>query len=225
MEHRTVAELMTRDVVRARRDLPFKEIVELLAENDVTAVPVVDELDRPMGVVSEADLLRKCSDRDDPSGLTPIPRIEAWERAKAEGARAEELMSAPAVCARPEWTVVEAARLMEVQDVKRLPVVDETDKLLGIISRRDLLRVFLRRDEAIREEIDRDVLRGTMGLDPAAVTIEVRQGQVVLTGSVESKGLVPVIERLCRSVDGVVSVTAHLTPRADDETRGASGGT
>ncbi|MEU3215163.1 CBS domain-containing protein [Streptomyces sp. NPDC006971] len=224
MEHRTVADFMTRDVVRARRDLPFKEIVQLLADNDVTAVPVVDELGRPMGVVSEADLLRKCSDRADPSGPTPIPHVEAWERAKAEGARAEELMSAPAVCARPEWTVVEAARLMEVQDVKRLPVVDEADRLLGIISRRDLLRVFLRRDEAIREEIDRDVLRATMGLDPAAVTTEVRQGQVVLTGTVEFESLVPVIERLCRGVDGVVSVTAHLTHRTDDGARGTPGG-
>lgn len=177
MHHRTVAELMTRDVVRARRDLPFKEIVKLLAENDVTAMPVVDELDRPMGVVSEADLLRKSADLTDPTGRTPIPHLEAWERAKAEGARAEELMSAPAVCARPEWTVVEAARLMEVQDVKRLPVVDETDKLLGIVSRRDLLRVFLRHDDAIREEINRDVLQQTMGLAPSAVTVEVRQGR------------------------------------------------
>ncbi|MFB7917154.1 CBS domain-containing protein [Streptomyces sp. NPDC056061] len=216
MRHRTVAELMTRDVVRARRDLPFKEIVKLLSENDVTAVPVVDELDRPLGVVSEADLLRKSSDQSDPSGLTPIPHIEAWERAKAEGARAEEIMSAPAVCARPEWTVVEAARLMEVQNVKRLPVVDETDKLLGVVSRGDLLRIFLRRDQAIREEIDRDVLQQTMGLAPSAVTAEVREGQVVLRGTVEFKSLIPIIERLCRSVDGVVSVAEQLSYRTDD---------
>ncbi|MGW2089181.1 CBS domain-containing protein [Streptomyces sp. NPDC001880] len=216
MHHRTVAELMTRDVVRARCDLPFKEIVELLAEHDVTAVPVVDELDRPMGVVSEADLLRKSADVADPTGRTPLPHLEAWERAKAEGARAEELMSAPAVCARPEWTVVEAARLMEVQSVKRLPVVDETDKLLGIVSRGDLLRVFLRRDDAIHEEIDRDVLRRTMGLAPSEVTVDVRQGQVVLGGSVEFKSLIPIIERLCRSVDGVVSVAQHVTYRTDD---------
>ncbi|GAA0909465.1 hypothetical protein GCM10009549_17830 [Streptomyces thermoalcalitolerans] len=99
MHHRTVGELMSRDVVRARPDTPFKEIVRLLEENDVTAVPVVDELDRPMGVVSEADLLCKSADRAGPSGRIPVPRLEAWERAKAEGARAEELMSAPAVCA------------------------------------------------------------------------------------------------------------------------------
>ncbi|MFF3517908.1 CBS domain-containing protein [Streptomyces sp. NPDC002573] len=213
MRHRTVEELMTRQVVRARRDMPFKEIVKLLAENDVTAVPVVDELDRPMGVVSEADLLRKCADQADPSGRTPIPHLEAWERAKAEGARAEELMSAPAVCARPEWSVVETARLMEVHNVKRLPVVDETDRLQGIVSRADLLRIFQRRDDAIRDEITEDVLRQTLNLAPEEVTVEVREGQVTLRGSVESKSLIPIIERLCRSVDGVISVSEHITYR------------
>ncbi|MEV5989607.1 CBS domain-containing protein [Streptomyces sp. NPDC052051] len=219
MHHRTVEELMTRDVVRARRDLPFKEIAKLLADNDVTAVPVVDDLGRPMGVVSEADLLRKCTDRTDPSGRTPIPHLEAWERAKAEGARAEELMSAPAVCARPEWSVVEAARLMEVHDVKRLPVVDEADRLLGIVSRGDLLRIFLRRDDAIRDEITGDLLHRTMGLTPTEVTVEVREGQVALGGSVEFRSLIPIIERLCRSVDGVVSVSAHIAYRTDDTRR------
>ncbi|MFE7233490.1 CBS domain-containing protein [Streptomyces sp. NPDC001231] len=215
MHHRTVEELMTRDVVRARRDTPFKELVRLLEENDVTAVPVVDELDRPMGVVSEADLLRKTTDQADPSGRTPIPHLEAWERAKAEGSRAEELMSAPAVCARPEWTVVEAARLMETQHVKRLPVVDEADRLLGIVSRGDLLRIFLRRDEAISDEITGDLLRRTLGIDPRDVTAEVRDGRVTLAGTVESRSLIPVIEQLCRGVDGVVSVSGNLAHRTD----------
>ncbi|WP_030736940.1 CBS domain-containing protein [Streptomyces sp. NRRL S-31] len=216
MHHRTVEELMSRDVVRARRDTPFKELVRLLEENGVTAVPVVDELDRPLGVVSEADLLRKSADQADPTGRTPIPHLEAWERAKAEGSRAEELMSAPAVCARPEWTVVEAARLMEVQNVKRLPVVDDADRLLGIVSRGDLLRVFLRRDEALREEITGELLRRTLGLDPRDVTAEVRDGRVTLAGTVEYRALIPVIEQLCRGVDGVVSVSGNLSYRTDD---------
>ncbi|MEV7202520.1 CBS domain-containing protein [Streptomyces griseoluteus] len=216
MQHRTIDDLMTRNVVRARRDTPFKELVRLLAEYDITAIPVVDELEHPVGVVSEADLLRKSSDQADPSGLVPVPHLEAWERAKAEGARAEELMSAPAVCARPEWSVVEAARLMETQDVKRLPVVDEADRLVGIISRGDLLRIFLRRDEAIREEINRDVLRDTLGLARTDVTVDVHDGAVVLGGTVEHRGLVPVVEQLCRGVDGVVSVTGDITFRQDD---------
>ncbi|WP_405911248.1 CBS domain-containing protein [Streptomyces sp. NBC_00828] len=215
MQHRTVADLMTHDVVRARRDTPFKEIVELLAENDVTAVPVVDELDHPLGVVSEADLLRKCSAQTDPAGRIPVPHPEAWERAKAEGVTAEELMSAPAVCVRPEWTVVEAARLMALRNVRRLPVVDEADRLTGIVSRGDLLRIFLRRDDAIRDEITRDVMQRTLHLAPAEITVEVDEGQVTLRGSVEVNSLVPIIERLCRNVDGVVSVAAHIGYRID----------
>ncbi|MFB8754575.1 CBS domain-containing protein [Streptomyces nigra] len=216
MHHRTVAELMTRGVVAAGRDLSFKEIVRLLAEHDVTAVPVVDDRDRPVGVVSEGDLLRKTADQADPSGLAPVPHLEAWERAKAEGARAEQLMSAPAICARPEWNAVEAARVMEVHHVKRLPVVDETDRLLGILSRGDLLRIFLRRDDAIRDEITEDVLRATMGLTSSEVGVEVREGQVSLSGSVEYRSQIPIIERLCRSVDGVVSVDADIGSRTDD---------
>jgi CBS-domain-containing membrane protein len=223
MHHRTVDELMTRNVVRVRRDTPFREIVRLLTESDVSAAPVVDELDRPVGVVSEADLLRKASARADPSGLAPVPHLEAWERAKSEGARAEELMSAPAVCARPEWTVVEAARLMAAHNVKRLPVVDETDRLQGIVSRGDLLRIFLRRDDAIRDEIARDLLRGTLGPVAWDVTVEVREGHVSLGGSVEAENLIPVIERLCLSVDGVVSVTGHIAYRAESS-GGSTGG-
>lgn len=223
MHHRTVAELMTRNVVRARRDMPFKELVRLLTENDLTAVPVVDDLNRPLGVVSEADLLRKSADQADPSGRAPVPHVEAWERAKAEGTRAEELMSAPAVCARPEWSVVEAARLMEAQHVKRLPVVDEADRLLGIVSRGDLLRIFLRRDDAIRDEITEDVLWRTMGFGPSEVTVEVRDGRVDLGGSVEFRSLIPVVERLCRSVDGVVSVAGDIAYRSDDTRRSSAG--
>ncbi|PRH80756.1 inosine-5'-monophosphate dehydrogenase [Streptomyces solincola] len=223
MHHRTVDELMTRKVARARPDTPFKELVRLLEENDVTAVPVVDDLDRPLGVVSEADLLRKSTDQADPSGRTLMPHLEAWERAKAEGSRAEELMSAPAICARPEWTVVEAARLMETQQVKRLPVVDEADRLVGIVSRGDLLRVFLRRDEAIQEEITGDVLLRTLGLGPRDVRAEVRDGRVTLTGTVGHRSLVAVVQQLCRGVDGVVSVSDDLAYRTDD-TRVASAG-
>ncbi|GHF07770.1 CBS domain-containing protein [Streptomyces morookaense] len=219
LQHRTVDELMTRKVVQVRPDTPFKEIVRELAENDVTAVPVVARDGRVIGVVSEADLMRKAADQPDPFGRPLVPNLEAWERAKAEGARAEELMSAPPVCARPEWNVVETARLMSVQGVKRLPVVDETDKLVGIISRADILRVFLREDAAIREEIHRDLLQRTLGLARSAVTVEVSQGQVTLNGTVEARSMIPVIERLCRSVDGVVAVHEHLA-YTDDDTGG-----
>lgn len=210
MEHRTIGELMTRKVVSVQLDTPFKDIAQALADNAVSAVPVLDALGRPAGIVSEADLLRKAADRSDLSGRTPVPHLEAWERARAEGRTAGELMSAPAVCAHPEWTVVEAARLMEVQNVKRLPVVDEADVLLGIVSRSDLLRVFLRKDKAIEDEITREVVGRTARLGAAGVTAHVVQGQVTLRGSVDDPLLIPVLVRMCAGVDGVVAVSEEL---------------
>ncbi|MCZ0983210.1 CBS domain-containing protein [Streptomyces diastatochromogenes] len=218
MRHRRIDELMTHEVVSVRGDTPFKEIVRMLSRHRVTAVPVVDEENRVVGVVSEGDLLRKTADRAaGPEDMPAVPGLEAWERAKAEGTRAEELMSAPPVCARPEWTVVEAARLMEVQGVKRLVVVDDEDRLIGVVSRRDLLGIFLREDDDIRREISEDVLGGTLGLDPARMTVEVRNGRVELGGRVPYRGMLPAIERMCATVDGVVSVSVtRLAYEKDD---------
>ncbi|MGW3397545.1 CBS domain-containing protein [Streptomyces hydrogenans] len=225
MRHRRIEELMTREVVSLRGDAPFKEIVRVLAHHRITAVPVVDGTNRVLGIVSEGDLLRKTADQAAVPGDTPpVPGLEAWERAKAEGTRAEELMSAPPVCARPGWTVVEAARLMEVQGVKRLPVVDDQDRLVGIVSRRDLLGIFLRDDDGIRREITDDVLAGTLGLGPDVVSVEVKDGRVELAGTVPYRGMVPAIERMCATVDGVVSVSSTRLAHENDDVTASSGG-
>jgi CBS domain-containing protein len=216
MRKRLVSDLMTTDVVRVRRNTGFKEIAKLLAEYDVTAVPVVDDDDRPVGVVSEADLLRKEAAQLDPAGLLPVLRPRDAAGAKAEASTAEGLMNSPAVTARPQWTAVEAAQVMERHHVKRLPVVDGAGRLVGLISRADLLRVFLRGDGAIREEIAGEVLVRTLGLAPDTITVRVLDGRVALRGTVERKSTVPVVERLCRGVDGVVDVSAELNHRIDD---------
>jgi CBS domain-containing protein len=214
MQHRCVSDLMTRDVVRTGRDTPFKEIAKLLMEYDITALPVVDDADRPVGVVSEADLLRKEAQQPDPAGLLPAAHTQHADRAKAEAITAEGLMTSPAVVSHPEWSVVEAAREMESHHVKRLPVVDDSGRLVGVISRADLLRVFLRRDSAIREEIQGDVLTRTLGLAPYSVTVHVVDGRVTLKGTVEQANLIPVVERLCRGVDGVVDVRSDLEQKS-----------
>ncbi|WP_432193196.1 CBS domain-containing protein [Streptomyces sp. bgisy027] len=216
MRHRTVGELMTTDVVNVRQDAAFADIAKLLAEHGITAVPVVDDADRPVGVVSEADLLRKEAARLDADWLLPTLHPQPADRDKAEATTAEGLMTSPAVTARPEWTVVEAARAMERGGVKRLPVVDDAGRLIGVISRADLLRVFLRGDRAVREEITGDVLIRTLGIAPDAVTAHVVDSRVTLRGIVERRSMIPVAVRLCRSVDGVVEVTEDLEYRVDD---------
>ncbi|MFI1255093.1 CBS domain-containing protein [Streptomyces netropsis] len=201
MQHQTVKDVMTREVVRVVPETGFREIVTLLTEFDITAVPVVDVDDRPVGVVSEADLMRTQVAQDDTeSDLPALPPGPA-------AVRAGQLMSSPAVCTTPDVSVVAAARVMAGRHVKRLPVVDGHGRLVGMVSRGDLLRVFLRDDKAIRTEIVEEVLDDVTGVSPAAVGVEVEQGLVVLSGTIEPPELVPLVLRLCRAVDGVVSVT------------------
>ncbi|KAA6215721.1 CBS domain-containing protein [Streptomyces filamentosus] len=197
MRHRSVAELMTPTAVSVGRQTPFKEIVRLLDEFDITAVCVVDEENRPLGVVSEADLVR---------------RHAAGSGTDTAGA----LMSSPAVVAHPDWSVVRAARVMNRAEVKRLPVTGTDGRVVGVLSRSDLVRLFLRRDRAIQEEIVEDVMTRTLGLHPSDISVEVEDGRVTLSGTVRRPGLVPVLLRLCNSVDGVVGVVDRL--RRDDRT-------
>jgi CBS-domain-containing membrane protein len=201
MRHRSVADLMTPTAVNVQRGTVFKEITRLLDEFGITAVPVLDDDSRPVGIVSEADLLR----RRNAGGGTPV---------------AVDLMSSPVITARPEWSAVRAARVMEKHRVKRLPVVDAEDRLIGIVARSDLLQLFLRRDRAIQEEILEDVLTSTLRLSPSALTVEVVDGLVTLSGSVRQRSLVPVILRMCQSVDGVVDVVDRLDYDQDDLSAG-----
>ncbi|MQS17136.1 CBS domain-containing protein [Streptomyces kaniharaensis] len=214
MQHRTVRDVMTRDVVVAHRETTFKEIAGLFHRNAISAVPVVDERNHPVGLVSEADLVRRESallDEDHP--LTR--RLHPHRRYLAEAELAEQLMTSPVVTAEADWTLVKAARVMERRRLKRLPVVDDEGRLTGIVSRGDLLRPFLRDDAEIRTEITHDVLLGTLWLPAGDVDVTVEDGVVTLTGTVERRSLVPVVERMCRSLDGVVAVRQSLGYRND----------
>lgn len=221
MHHRTVEDLMSRPVVRARPDTTFKDIVTMLAENDVTAVPVVDERDCPVGMVSEADLIQHEAALADPGGHLTARRMLPGDRDRARAETAQGLMRSPVITARGQWSVVEAARTMDRHKVKRLPVVDESGRLVGIVSRGDLLRVFLRHDAAIHEEIIRDVLRDTLSITPDIVRADVSGGVVTLTGTVSRKSLIPIVEGLCQAVDGVVAVHSNLAYALDDEPAGS----
>ncbi|WP_043175898.1 CBS domain-containing protein [Streptomyces sp. NRRL B-24484] len=210
MGHRTVESVMTRDVVRVAPETGFREIVALLAEFDITAVPVVDAEDRPVGIVSEADLLRTLAAQEDDPPTEPEDGAEngrGGPDAVRAAVTAAELMTGSVLCTTPGASVVAAARLMTAHGVKRLPVVDADGRLAGLVSRGDLLRVFLREDRLIHREIVEEVLGKVDGVSPALVFVEVVQGRVVLSGTIETPGLAPLVARLCRSVDGVVSVT------------------
>jgi len=214
---RTVREHMTQEVVAATPRMTIKEVARLLAAAEVSALPVVDEEGRVVGVVSEADLLLK---EERPEELRRHHRIEGHEireeRAKLDAHTVADVMTSPAITIGPDAMVREAARLMRVRGVKRLPVVDERGALAGIISRGDIVRIFLRSDTDIAREIEQEVLLKTMWMEPGTVSVTVHEGEVLLAGQVERKSLVPILLRLTETVDGVIAVRSQVTYERED---------
>jgi CBS domain-containing protein len=201
MRYCTVGDVMTREVVAVRSDCPFKEVARALQRHRIAALPVVDDDQRPVGVVSETDLVRHEAGR----GLV------ARDPAPSGAETAAGLMTSPAVTARPEWRLAEAARTMQHHAVGRLPVVAADGRLVGIVSGHDLLRPYLREDAAVADEIRHDVLERIVGPPPGRVRVRVDDGVVTLAGRIDAATDLPVIVRLCRSVTGVVAVRPHLT--------------
>ncbi|MFF3763940.1 CBS domain-containing protein [Streptomyces sp. NPDC001922] len=216
-----VRDVMTLTVVAVGRDAPFKEIVRTMEQWKVSALPVLEGEGRVIGVVSEADLLPKEEFRDRDPGRRE--QLDRWDDlAKAGAADAEELMSTPAVSVHENATLAQAARIMAVKDVKRLPVVDDEGMLRGIVSRSDLLKVFLRKDEDIEEEVRRTVISYLFPALTSHVRVRVEEGVVTLSGRIPDTSLVSVAARLVRAVEGVVDVECHLTgePSSDESLPG-----
>ncbi|KFG06374.1 MULTISPECIES: CBS domain-containing protein [Streptomyces] len=204
-----VSDVMSLPAVAVRRDTPFKDIVRAMTDRQVSAVPVVEGDGRVVGVVSEADLLPKEEFRD--RDLTRAEQLRRMsDLAKAGAVTAEEVMSAPAIVAHPDVTLAQAARIMAVNRVKRLPVIDDEGRLLGVVSRGDLLKVFLRSDEDIEEEVRRTVVAYLFPALSHTIHVTVQDGVVTLRGRVRDPTLGWVAERLVRAVEGVVDVHARL---------------
>ena len=205
-----VSDVMTHTVAAIGRGARFKEIVQMMAEWKVSALPVLQGEGRVVGVVSEADLLPKEEFRDrDPDRYTQLRRLS--DLAKAGAVTAGELMTSPALTTHPNATLAQAARAMARAKVKRLPVVNDLGTLEGIVSRADLLKVFLRDDEEIAEEVRREVVSYLFPTPVSTVRVEVRDGVVKLAGHLRDTSLVPVAARLVRAVEGVVDVEFELT--------------
>lgn len=211
-----VSDVMTRDVVTVSEDTPYREIVETLAGHRVSALPVVDVRQRVVGVVSEADLLHRV---EHPEG-----RVRWWllsgrrrqARAKARATVAKDLMSAPAVTVAPDASLTAAARLMDEERLKRLPVTDQLGRILGIVSRGDVLRVFLRPDDAIARDVREEILHRTLWVDPGTVEVRVHGGVVTLTGRTDRWSTAQLAVSLTRSVPGVIEVVDQLGYELDD---------
>jgi CBS-domain-containing membrane protein len=208
-----VKDVMSARVVSVTKDASFRSMALALREHRVSAFPVLDDDGRVIGVVSEADMLAKEALVSEPEGMPGMIAglLRRKEHEKARGITAGDLMTSPAVTVSPDDTLERAARLMYTRKVKRLPVVDANGHLVGIIGRSDLLAAFDRSDEDIRREILDQVFQHGLRTDPAAFTVEVKDGIVTLEGAAETTEFGHEIVQELRHVQGVVAVRDRLT--------------
>ncbi|HWS39169.1 MAG TPA: CBS domain-containing protein [Actinoplanes sp.] len=214
----TVDDVMTRAVVSVPDTASYRELVDLLISRRFSAVPVVDDFQRVAGVVSEADLLRKIEYAGDEDARFFESRRRRGERAKALAGTAGELMSSPPVLVQTGTLIAAAARTMDAEQVKRLPVVDDLGRLVGIVTRGDLLKVHLRPDDEIHADVLAVLTICLVGdeADGDPVTAEVREGVVTLTGRVGHRSTADRSVRFARQVPGVVGVVDSLRFDNDD---------
>ncbi|WP_433788590.1 CBS domain-containing protein [Actinoplanes sp. CA-252034] len=214
----TVDDVMTRAVVSVPATASYRELVDLLISRHFSAVPVVDDFQRVAGVVSEADLLRKIEYAGDEDARFFESRRRRGERAKALAGTAAELMSSPPVTVLAGTPIAAAARTLDAEQVKRLPVVDDLGRLVGIVTRGDLLKVHLRPDDEICADVLARLSTCLLGdaVDGEPVTAQVQQGVVTLTGRVGHRSTVDRSVRLTRQVAGVVQVVDTLGFDVDD---------
>jgi CBS domain-containing protein len=206
----SVKEIMTTQVVAVKLGATFKEMAAALRGNRVSAFPVIDDDGKVIGVVSEADMLaREVLDADRAGTITAM--LHRGEQHAADGLTARDLMTHPAITVTPDDSVEQAARLMYTLQVKRLPVIDRSGGLVGIISRADVLAVYDRPDDEIRQEIIGNVIVRGFGQDPGRFTVGVQAGVVTVTGSPESVELGHDLVRTMRYVQGVVAVRDRLS--------------
>jgi CBS domain-containing protein len=217
----TVEQVMTRDVITVTTDTPVGEVARILVEHSISGLPVVDADGRVVGVVSEGDILVREAGHAAPS-RRPLARLfgvgreakAAQEKIVAE--TAGELMTSPAMTLEAYRTLRAAAEIMTANKVNRLPVVDEDGKLLGIVSRADLVRAFVLTDAELVESIRMDLLGRTLWLDPDKFTVTADHGVAKVSGEVLKRSTAELIDRFLAILPGVVSAETEITWTEDD---------
>jgi CBS domain-containing protein len=215
-----IKDVMSRPALTVHPETPLKDVARLLVEQRISGLPVTDDQGRVVGVISEADLLQK------EQGAANIShRHFAWllgeteetrsQLAKLAATTAGDAMTAPAVTIGGDRPLTEAAALMTSRKVNRLPVVDG-DVLVGVVSRADLIRAYVRSDDELGAVIRDEVLHDTMWLNPRLFDVSVANGVVRIGGSVGRRSTAEVIARIAALVPGVVAVTSELHWDVDD---------
>jgi CBS domain-containing protein len=210
---RRVSDVMTTSVVTVDRITPYQEIDRLLTQHLISGVPVLKMGREVVGLVTEADLLAAEDETNRRARMaSSVGGRRLLRKQPPASLTAGTLMTAPAITIGPDATIPAAARLMKTHHIRRLPVVDANSKLVGIVSRRDLLSVFLRPDADITHDV-RQVLGEVAVTDPEDVIVAVHNGVVTLTGTLRAEGrhdLLPLVLHMIWDTDGVVDVVNRL---------------
>ena len=217
---KTVHDVMTQPVVSVQPGTPLKEVAHLLIDNGISGVPVVDAYGVVLGVVSEGDLLVKEQGADaiHHRRLARLVGESAESRAqlvKFEAVTAAEAMTTPAVTITSARSIHDAAGIMTSKRVNRLPVVDD-GRLVGMVSRADLVRAYVRSDDELAETIRSDVILRVLWLDPELFSVVVTDGVASISGHVERRSTAEMFERAVRMVPGIVDAHASVTWSTDD---------
>ena len=215
-----VQDIMTREVVTIGPEADLRDVAKILVDNGISGLPVCGLQRELLGIVSEGDIVVKEGGPRDERGLLGWLRgTDAKSAQKARALKVRDAMTTPVVTISPYASVAEAARRMSDLGIKRLPVM-RNDELVGIVSRTDLVRAFVRSDDEIAREIKEDLLRRTLWIEvPEAVQVHVERGAVRLSGQVETATDAVLLQKLAARVPGVVSVDAELGWRLDDDER------
>jgi CBS domain-containing protein len=209
-----VRDVMTRRVAAVTPNTPFRDLAEMMLHHEIGAIPVIDDTGDLIGLITEADLITKQAYGDRRrhllGGPPGVAEHEARGMLRSRAHTAREVMSAPVETALPGDPLRDVARRMIENRLRHLVVVDGARRMVGIVSRRDLLRVFDRTDDEIAAEVRNDLARSGH-LAGGDVSVAVDGGLVTLDGRIRELADIPVMCRLAWLVPGVVDVVHHLT--------------
>jgi CBS domain-containing protein len=208
-------------VVTVSPDTTLKRVAELMVEHSISGLPIVDADHRVLGVVSEGDIVTGEVGGTGPDAMTARAQALADPSAVAIPRTAGEAMSSPAVTIMPDQSVTAAAHRIADRGVKRLPVVDGHGRLVGIVARADIVAAFARTDSEITDNV-REVLDRSLGVGPNAVQVAVVDGEVRLSGAVDSEMTAKLAAFFASGLPGVVNVRSEVQAPDDAEGRPAT---
>ena len=211
-----VREVMTTDVMTVGPDIGLKAAARVMIDRGISGLPVVDDAGKLVGIITEADFVKQEADRSHRRYRRLLDALFGEREHRLVGENVGDAMTRHPIVVDPETRVAEAAREMADRGIKRLPVVNDSGELVGIVSRADIMAAFVRPDDVIAAQIREDIIERILMIDPATVQVEVAEGVALLSGTVPTRTDARLLEELTRRLEGVVRVSSEVGFDLDD---------